>query len=248
MKEGATWVVGHRGAMAYAPENTRASFEKAWRLGVDAVECDVHLSRDGRPIVLHDATLDRTTSGRGPVRQKTWAELRSLDAGSWFGRAFAGEPLWRLDDLLRWAKPKKGRSGAPLRLLIEIKKSNTPRPLADAVGALLRTHGMIRRSVVISFDARALGRVKNQYPRVVTGFLFSEPLARLDAVMTTLRADGIFPRFSLITPALADRARRRGWFLGTWTVNTGAEARRLRALGVNAIASNVPDRLARWIR
>ncbi len=79
------WIVGHRGAMGHAPENTRASFETALRLGADAVECDVHRSKDGETVVLHDGTLDRTTSGRGPVRARTWTQLQKLDAGAWFG-------------------------------------------------------------------------------------------------------------------------------------------------------------------
>src|SRR5690349_24766663 len=86
-------IVGHRGAMGYAPENTFASYERALVLGADAIECDVHLSADGVPIVIHDHTLDRTTDGQGPVRDRTVAELKRLDAGAWRGPEFAGQRL-----------------------------------------------------------------------------------------------------------------------------------------------------------
>src|SRR5215218_3697295 len=86
-------IVGHRGAMGYAPENTFAAYERAVALGADAVECDVHLSADGVPVVIHDHTLDRTTSGRGLVRDHTLAQLRALDAGAFFGPEFAGQRL-----------------------------------------------------------------------------------------------------------------------------------------------------------
>lgn len=247
MKPPAPWLVGHRGAMAYAPENTRASFEKAWRLGVDAVECDVHLSQDGVPVVLHDATLDRTTSGRGTVRGKKWRELRRLDAGAWFGPSFRGEPLWRLQDLLAWAKFKKGRSGAPLGLLIEIKKSSTPRAVAEAVVRAVRARGFLRRVLVISFDGAALRAVKTLCPALPTGFLLSTLAAGWDGTVSRLGADGVFPRYTFIGPALVARVKKRGWFLGTWTVNQSADMRRLARWGVDAIASNVPDRLARAV-
>src|SRR5207247_1736958 len=95
-------IVGHRGAMGYAPENTFASYERAVALGVDAVECDVHLSADGVPVVIHDHTLDRTTDGRGPVRDHTLEQLKRLDAGAWRGAEFAGQRLPTLDELLGW--------------------------------------------------------------------------------------------------------------------------------------------------
>src|SRR5688572_14064462 len=104
MKHGQVQVVGHRGAMGYCPENTMASFQRALELGADWIEFDVHLTRDGGIAVIHDETVDRTTSGRGLVKEHTLAELRQLDAGAWFGAEFAGEPIPSLDDVLAWAR------------------------------------------------------------------------------------------------------------------------------------------------
>src|SRR5687767_7844700 len=93
-------IVGHRGAAGLAPENTLASFRRAWELGADIVELDVHLTTDGQVIALHDATLDRTTSGTGPVAVLTLAEVQSLDAGSQFAPEFAGERVPTLAEVL----------------------------------------------------------------------------------------------------------------------------------------------------
>ena len=98
------WVVGHRGASGYAPENTLAAFRRAVELGATFIETDLQLSRDARFIAIHDATLDRTTTARGPVQALTLAELRELDAGSWFGPAFAGERIPTLEEILEFAR------------------------------------------------------------------------------------------------------------------------------------------------
>jgi glycerophosphoryl diester phosphodiesterase len=98
-------VAGHRGAAGRAPENTCASFRLAWELGADMVELDVRLTADGHPVVLHDATLDRTTRGTGRVAERTLAEIRALDAGSHFGPAFAGERVPGLAEVLRDLSP-----------------------------------------------------------------------------------------------------------------------------------------------
>src|SRR5918912_617430 len=102
-ERGRVWVVGHRGAMGHCPENTLASFERGLDLGADWVELDVHLSRDGALVVIHDETLERTTNGAGLVKDHDLAELRRLDAGAWFGPEFAGQRLPTLDEALAWA-------------------------------------------------------------------------------------------------------------------------------------------------
>lgn len=240
------WIVGHRGAMSHAPENTRASFETALRLGADAVECDVHRSKDGETVVLHDGTLDRTTSGRGPVRTRSWTQLRKLDAGAWFGPRFTNERLWRLGDLVRWARGKKTRAGRPLKLIVEIKRSpDSPRRLPGAVVEILSAGRMLDRTTVISFDPRAVRAVKKLCPALRTGLLFSDPLPGLARRMAALGADAIFPKHTLIDRALMATARRHGWFVGTWTANETAELRRLSSLGVHAAATNCPERAPR---
>jgi glycerophosphoryl diester phosphodiesterase len=107
-------IIGHRGAPRETPENTLASFRRAFELGADAIELDVRLSRDGAPIVMHDATLERTTDGADSVSQRTLAQLKRLDAGSWFDPKFRGERIPTLEEALALVRAYSGR-----RVLIE---------------------------------------------------------------------------------------------------------------------------------
>lgn len=235
--------------MGHAPENTRASFEAGLRLGAGAVECDVHRTKDGRLVVIHDDRLDRTTNGRGAVSGKTWADLRSLDAGAWFGKAFGGERLWLLEDLLWWAKKQQTRTGALLDVIVEIKADPlAPVALADRVVSVVRKTGMVRRTFVISFNHKEAARAKALCSRLRTGLLFSKIPRDLSQRMAWSRADAVFPRFHLVTLPFMTDARDRGWFVGTWTVNEISEIKRLLGLGVDAIASNFPERLRRLAR
>src|SRR5882672_765563 len=115
---GRVTVSAHRGASGYAPENTLAAFRLAAELGADMIEFDVHLTADDRLVVLHDDTLDRTTSGSGYVRDHTWDEICRLDAGGWYAPQFAGQRVPLLEDVLSWAR----EAGMPLS--IEMKRPN----------------------------------------------------------------------------------------------------------------------------
>src|SRR5262245_51347936 len=186
-------IVGHRGAMGYAPENTFASYERAVALGVDAVECDVHLSADGVPVVIHDHTLDRTTDGAGPVQALTLAELKRLDAGAWRGAEFAGQRLPTLDELLAWCA---GRTA----LSIELKNGPTfYEGLAERIVELVRAHGMVGQANVISFDHLAVRRVKELEPRLMTGVLFAARLVDAPAAAKAAGADAIMPAYYFAT-------------------------------------------------
>src|SRR3981081_1641417 len=105
-ERGRVWVIGHRGAMGHCPENTFASFERGLELGADWIELDVHLSRDGALMVIHDETVDRTTNGSGLVQEHTLAELKELDAGAWFSPAYGGQRIPTLDEVLVWARAR----------------------------------------------------------------------------------------------------------------------------------------------
>jgi len=230
-------IVGHRGAMGYAPENTFASYERALALGADAIECDVHLSADGVPIVIHDHTLDRTTDGRGPVRDRTVAELKRLDAGAWRGPEFAGQRLPTLDELLAWCAPR-------IPLSIELK--NGPLfydGLADQIVELVRKHGMVERANVISFDHQAIRRVKQLEPHLPAGILFAARLVDAPAAARAAGAEAIMPAYYFATADVVAQAHEAGLSVSVWTVDEPATAARLAAIGVDAIASNYPDRV-----
>jgi glycerophosphoryl diester phosphodiesterase len=228
--ERAPAVVGHRGASGYAPENTLAAFALALEQGADMVECDVHLSADGVPVVIHDDTLDRTTNGRGPVREQTVAALKALDAGR-------GETIPTLDELLAWCRDR-------VALSIEIK--NGPvyyEGLPERIVELLRRHGMTERAGVISFDHVALRRVRELEPRVAIGALFVARPVDAPAMARAAGADALLPHWAFATPDLVESAHRAGLAVSVWTVNDEAVARSAVAAGVDAIATDYPDRI-----
>ena len=242
------WVVGHRGAMAYAPENTMASFRLGLALGADFVECDVHLSRDGRCIVMHDGRLDRTTDGRGLLKDLSAAQIRRLDAGSWYGGKFEGEKVPPLSELLAWAKGRKTLPGLPLGVVIEIKDDPAPyRGIENAVVREVLRAGMQGRVAVISFDHAAVKRIKALRKDFSTGILYAEKLADPFARARQVNADALFPRRNLVNRSLVAEARKKGLLVAVWTVNEAPEMRRLQACGVAAMASNAPDRLAKTL-
>src|SRR5205823_7284106 len=117
-ERGRVWVVGHRGAMGHRPENTLASFEYAVAHGADWIELDVHLTRDGALAVIHDEAVDRTTDGHGLVNDHTLAELKKLDAGTWFAPEFAGQRIPSLDEVLVWARERN--------TVVDIEIKNAP--------------------------------------------------------------------------------------------------------------------------
>jgi glycerophosphoryl diester phosphodiesterase len=244
-----TLVFGHRGAMGSAPENSLASFKLAHRAGADGLECDVHLSKDGQLIVIHDEKLDRTTRGRGLVKSKTWRQLKSLDNGLWYGPKFRNQKLLRLQDLLAWLKNKKTKEGVPLVLLIEIKNSPVRYPrIAEAVVTCLKANHFVGRALVFSFDHAVVRRVKRLCPDLQTGIIFSKRLKNPAARARWAGARAVFPRYTLVTKTLAAQMKRAGLFLGTWTVNHPKDMKKMLRLGLNGITTNFPGALRKLLR
>jgi glycerophosphoryl diester phosphodiesterase len=231
-------IVGHRGASGYAPENTLASFGLALEQGADVVELDVHLSRDGEVVVIHDERLERTTDGRGFVHQHTLAELKRLDAGAWHEPRFAGERLPALSEVLEWAA---GRA----YLAIEIK--NAPifyDGIEAAIVEQLDRHRMRERALVISFDHVALRRVRELDPGLQTGAIYACRPADQIALALATGVQVLEPQWSFVRPDDVAAAHAAGLRVSTWATSEPEALRRLVAAGVDGIATNHPDVLA----
>lgn len=240
-QQGRPLVIGHRGAMGYAPENTLASFELALEQGADMVELDVHLSRDGQVVVLHDEQLDRTTDGQGLVRDWSVAELRRLDAGAWFDPRFAGQRLPTLQEVLEWAADRA-------HLAIEIKNGPLYYDGIEAkVVELLGRHGLRQRAIVISFDHLALRRVRALDEGLLTGALYACRPADPVGLATAAGAQLLEPQWSYVTAADVAIAHAAGLLVSTWATSDLDALRGLVAAGVDGIATNHPDRLARLL-
>ena len=225
---------GHRGNAAEFPENTLAGFASALDLGVDVIECDVHLAADGSLPVIHDHLLDRTTNGSGLVRDLTLAELKQLDAGSWKGAAFAGERIPALAEVLALAR---GRAG----VAIEIKNLPLAYPgIERAVATAVEETGMTQDVVVISFDHRSIRRMHELNPSILTGVLeASRPVDPL-RLMADAAADVFCPHWGAIDPATASELHQAGKLIGVWTVDDPLALAWSRALPANAIYTNRP--------
>jgi len=230
-------VFAHRGASAYAPENTLAAFELALRQGADAIELDAKLTADRQVIVMHDATVDRTTEGKGRVRDLPLAEIRKLDAGSHFDVAFKGEPVPTLDEVFKAV-------GQLTYINVELTNYSSPfDDLAERVAALVRRHKLQTRVLFSSFNWIVLARVRRQLPEAPIGLLAlpgrGGMLAR-SAVGRLFGYQALHPERSDVTPMLVKQAHRRGERVNAYTVNAEDDMRRLFGLGVDGIFTDDP--------
>jgi len=236
-------VLGHRGASAEAPENTLASFRRARDVGADGVELDVRRCATGEVVVIHDEDARRTAGAPLRVADAPLAALRALDAGAWKGERFRGERIPLLAEVL------EELPGAVVN--VELKAQGGDLRLAAAAAEVIRRAGAAGRVVVSSFDARLLAAFRAAAPEVRRGFLFERRslwAVRAAAAVVRLGAAAVHPQAGLVTPARARRWRRAGLDVNVWTVDAPAEVRRLSALGVSAIITNVPGEVVRLLQ
>ncbi len=230
--------IAHRGASGRAPENTHAAFAAALEIGVDAIELDCQLTADGVPVVIHDETLERTTSGIGPVGAKRWDEIAALDAGAWRGAAFAGERVPRLADVLT-------QLAGRVVLNIEIKSARDVGTIEKPLVELVAAHDALPWVIFSSFHERAVRNVRAASADAALGILWDRrPAAGALALADELHARCIVPSRRLVTPEVVAAAHARELGVWVWTVNDVAEMRRLVAAGVDALFSDCPERFA----
>ena len=228
----------HRGASHNAPQNTLAAFRLAVEMGADGVELDVQVSKDGEAVVIHNFTVDATTDGQGAVKDKTLAELKELDAGSWFDVRFAGQRIPTLQEVIV-------EVGHQLLLNIELKaRVFGSADLVAEVVRLIEDHNLVHRAIVSSFNPCALRRVKRLNHRISTGLIyhFDLPAHLVRALFMFLAdPDALHPEKRLVTREYIDWAKERGYRVNAWTVDEPAEMKRLISLGVDGIITNRPD-------
>lgn len=231
-------VVAHRGASAAAPENTLAALRLAAAMGARWAECDVRLSADGVAVVLHDATLERTTDGRGPVAARTAAELAALDAGGWFDAAFAGERV----PTLAAVTAEASRLGLGLNLEIKAESAAAAGATADAVAPVLAAwSGAL---VVSSFHATALAALRETAPALRRGMLCRRRVGTAElAIAHALAAVSLHADRRAFAAATTARIAAAGLWPVAYTVNDAAEAARLWRAGVATLITDTPDRL-----
>lgn len=237
-------VLAHRGASAYAPENTASAFYRAVELGADGVELDVHWTADKKAVVLHDYFVDSTSDGQGRVSELTWEQLRSLDFGCRFEGSFGPERLLLLEEALEICRR------LPV-INIEIKAPRrTYVGLPEYVGALVRKMGMDGQAVVSSFCHGAALEAKRENPNLHAAFLFGRVWLRPAAAEYAAKrgADAIHPAERLVTTGLVRRCEKHGLAVVPWTVDDPEHAAHFAAMGCAAVISNRPDEIKRRLQ
>lgn len=235
----------HRGGARLWPENSLLAFRRALELGADFVELDVHLARDGQVVVIHDPTLERTTTGMGEVRATTLPDLQKLRLRD-SGGSRTDEPVPMLEEVLDLVAPSAAA------LLLEIKtalRRERYNGVEDRVLELLRARGLGARTVVTSYETAVLRRVRELDSAIRTGLVVSEwSLDRQGASpetaiewATVAGATDIAFQYTLLAPAVLATARQRGLRVAAWTVNDDAEMRRMIELGVDIVITDRPD-------
>jgi glycerophosphoryl diester phosphodiesterase len=223
-------IMGHRGAKAYEPENTLRSIRRALDMDVQAVEIDVHVSRDGRLVVIHDATVDRTTDGKGRVADLNWKELRRLDAG-------LGERLPCLEEVVALVK---GR----VHLFVEMKDPEAVEPLS----AFFSAQDLFAEAHVISFWHPSLKKLRRLEPRIRTGVLFVGCPVDPPALAQNAAAEALVLNYQYVTPDLVQAARQTGLAIAVWNIDTLTDLLPVLPLELDYIGSNAPDILINYLQ
>lgn len=238
-------VIAHRGFSGAAPENTMASFRKAIDAGSDMLELDVHLSKDGEVVVIHDESVAKTTNGQGRIVDFTLKELKKLDAGSWFGPQFSGERIPTLKEVLEVAKGK-------ILVNIEIKNPTHGRyfitELTDRAWQEVIKAEMVQQVIFSSFNPSALERIREKTPRGRVALLYHKPWESLREVTGGDSYAILNLRNIHLTKSKIAKIRQAGMQVNVYTVNPEEEMEQFVQWEVDGIITNHPDRLIKILQ
>ncbi len=230
-------IIAHRGASGHRPENTLSSFQYALEMQVDGIELDVHMSKDGHLIVCHDETVDRTTNGKGFIKDLTLKEIKELDAGSWFHPDYANEGIPTLQEVLELLENKD--------ILINIELKNGPifyRGLEKETIELLKKYQLHNQAILSSFNHYSLLEVKRIDMHIKTSILYMAGMVAPWVYAQYVGVEGIHPYFPSLIPPVVEDCIRNGLMVNPFTVNDEFHLQQVSAMGVTGIITNFPDR------
>jgi len=232
-----TTVIAHRGGARLSPENTLPAIKKSIDIKADMVEIDVRFTKDKQVVVIHDSTVDRTTNGHGSVSNMTLAQIKSLDAGSWFGNEYKNIRIPTLEEVLVLCKNK-------IKVNIEIKDDSAIAPTIE----LVKKYNMIENIYILSFDPTDLKKVKKLEPKILTAMLFNilSPLT-FPVIKKLYEVDRVIFLSKVIFPSLIENAHKAGLGIMTFTVNDAVEAKKLISWNIDGIITDKPDMLINLI-
>ncbi|MBR5442664.1 MAG: glycerophosphodiester phosphodiesterase [Clostridia bacterium] len=240
-------VISHRGANQVAPQNTIEAFEKSIEIGCDGFETDIHLTKDGIPVVCHNFTINETSTGKGAIKDMTLEELRQYDFGSYKGEQFKGVKIPTLDEFLEVSK----KMGDKMKVLdIELKSEKfgeAGTELAEKTIDAVKNHGLFDKLLISSFDPALLVVCKKIDKNCKTGILYSPDnlvsikiSARPVAFAKEIGCDALHPFAMYVTRLYVERAHRAGLQVNPWTINKELTAKHLIKLGVDGIITDDP--------
>ncbi|MBO5896176.1 MAG: glycerophosphodiester phosphodiesterase [Clostridia bacterium] len=240
-------VISHRGANQVAPQNTIEAFEKSIEIGCDGFETDIHLTKDGIPVVCHNFTINETSTGKGAIKDMTLEELRQYDFGSYKGDQFKGVKIPTLDEFLEISK----KMGDKMKVLdIELKSEKfgeAGTELAEKTIDAVKNHGLFDKLLISSFDPAILVVCKKIDKNCKTGILYSPDnlvsikiSARPVAFAKEIGCDALHPFAMYVTRLYVERAHRAGLQVNPWTINKELTAKHLIKLGVDGIITDDP--------
>lgn len=218
--------IGYRGAPVYEPENTLRSFKKAIEIGVDMVEFDIRKTKDGKMGVIHDEKVNRTTNGKGLIKDYTFDQIRNLDAGK-------GEKIPTPEEVIELTKGKCG-------LVIELKEENTEREIIK----LIKEKKIEKEVIIVSFYPQILQNVKKIYPKIRVGILMKEVPDNYLQIAQNMNVDYVLIRRDKIKKEHVGSLHNLGLKVAAWTVDTEEDSKKMIEIGIDAIASNKPDILS----
>lgn len=231
-------LIAHRGASAYAPENTLTAFKKAVAMGLRSIEFDVMLSKDGEPFIFHDETLERTTNGQGEFGHVASDYVRTLDAGSWFSKVFIGEPVPPLNTVLTWLAQNEIHANLEIKPFPGCTQETTLATL-QSIHRCWPHHD--ERLLISSFDIDALRLCRQFEPEMRLGLLLDKWQEDSLLCAKDLNCVSIHLNRKIATQARVTHLKNLGFLVYAYTVNRKREALRLLSWGVDALFTNYPD-------
>ena len=242
-------VIAHRGASGIAPENTLAAVKAAIEMGVDMVELDVHQTRDDIAVVIHDKTVNRTSNGKGKVKDFTFDELQVLDSGSWFHPKFKNEKIPSLESVLQEVKGK-------VKLLIEVKETKYS-GIEKNIVQLLNKYDAKNWCIIQAFETGVLNNIQKLDPsieihKLVVGDIPGLPLhidncLRTGNIYKYNNTASINPNFKFVNKKTIQKIHGQGQKINTWTVNEQGDMEKMIKMGVDGIITNYPDQLIKML-
>ncbi|WP_157805635.1 glycerophosphodiester phosphodiesterase [Bacillus sp. mrc49] len=236
-------IFAHRGSKGTHPENTIAAFQKAAETGADGIEFDVHLSADGELVIIHDETLDRTTSLTGYVKDHSSQELKTGDAGVKYAKEFTGERIPFLSEVFDWAK------GNDLLMNVEIKTDRLDyEGIEQKIIDSIRHHQMEQRVILSSFNHHSIEKVKLLAPELERALLFEGLPDNLEQILRDKQESGFHPDKNSLTEATNELAKTLGYKVRPWVANEEADIIKLAGMGVDVIMTDYPEKAIKALK